>query len=453
MTEFVQVGGVSGGLFLPAELASRAARAGARDSVTHDPVGRTGAEIAALGEQDVIAMLAAAREVRARADAAEAHALVRLDRLRGRDRYVADEAALELRVSRRAAQQRLARAHALTERMPRLLELMESGEIEGFPAGKVTDVTAALDNDAAREVDQQLAGKLESGRVTLTDPVAVVRAARRLVEKIDPNGQAERARRARAGRRVELLPGEHAMSTLSGELPAELAAAAYDRIDGMARTLRQRGEERTLDQLRADVYTDLLLGNDPGVAAPEASATVFVHLPADTALLMNDSGCELSGYGPIPAAVAREIMTNSSSAWRKVLTDPATGTPQNLGRHRRKPSAFIRDLVAVRDRECSVPGCHRPAQRADFDHLHEWAAGGSTGVDNAAATCERDHYRKDAPGWFYQYEPGRGLTTVITPGGRIHTKTGRTIIEPRASAPHVPLQHVGPAPPGDEPPV
>ena len=427
MAAFAQVDGE--GLFPPAELAV-APPTDSPQAVQRRRLSRSGAEIEDLGEDEVLATLTAVRSARGQADAVEAHALARLNQLRGGDRYVADEAALELRLSRNAGQARLARAQALTERMPRLLELLQSGEIEGHTAGRVTDATAVLDDEPAQELDTQLADKVDSGRVALSDPISLVRAARRLVEKLDPHGQAERSRKARIGRRVELLPGEHSMSSLIGELPAEVAAAAYGRVDGIARKLRVH-DTRTLDQLRADVYADLLLGHDPGANVPQAAATVFIHLPADAALSMSDEGAELSGYGPIPAVIAREIMTNPGSTWRKVLTDSATGTPQSLGRHRRTPSAFIRDLVAVRDRECSAPGCHRPAQRTDFDHLDDWSEGGTTAVANGGAKCERDHYRKDSPGWIYTHDPASGKTTVTTPGGRTYGSIPDTIVQPR----------------------
>jgi hypothetical protein len=270
------------------------------------------------------------------------------------------------------------------------------------------------------------------GRLRFTDPSSLVKATRRLVDALDPNGQASRARKARADRKVVLIPGENATSTLAADLPAEVAASTYARIDAMARKMRNRGDERTLEQLRADVFTDLLLGHDPGVSAPKGAAMVFLHIPMDTALTMSDTGCELSGYGPLPAAVAREIMTNPDSMLRKVLTDPATGAVRNLGRSRRNPSTFLRDFVAARDRECSGVGCHRPAQRCDWDHLSDWSHLGVTADHNGGAKCERCHYRKDEPGWTMTHDPGSGVSTITTPTGRTYTKTAEPIIQPRS---------------------
>jgi hypothetical protein len=116
---------------------------------------------------------------------------------------------------------------------------------------------------------------------------------------------------------------------------------------------------------------------------------VFLHMPITAALTMSDEGCELAGYGPIPGPVAREIMTNPNSVLRKVLVDPSTGAIKGLGRSRRRPNQALRDLIAVRDRECAF--CHRPARHCDLDHLNEWARDhGGTDPDNLGGKCEHD---------------------------------------------------------------
>src|SRR5690606_11964203 len=185
-------------------------------------------------------------------------------------------------------------------RMPRVLDAMREGQVELYGARRVLAVTSSLSDEHAREVDGLLADKLASAPLTSWPPRNLAQHAARLVEKVDPGGQAERARMARAGRRVEPEHGPNAQPRLTAVL---------------------------------------LLGNDPGVRVPEAAATVYLHMPIDAALSMSDSGCELDGYGPLPAAVAREIMTNRDSTWRKVSCDPATRQPWSRGRSRRPPTA------------------------------------------------------------------------------------------------------------------
>lgn len=51
---------------------------------------------------------------------------------------------------------------------------------------------------------------------------------------------------------------------------------------------------------------------------------VHVTVAATTLLGLDDEPAELGGYGPIPASVARELAQEGT--WRRILTDPTTGT-------------------------------------------------------------------------------------------------------------------------------
>lgn len=355
----------------------------------------------------------------------------------GDDRGVAEELTPVLRVSTREVARRIDDGTSLVRRMPQLLAAMRAGEVETYGARRVLTVIDPLDDDTARQVDGLLAERLTETPETAWQPGNLAQRVRRLVETVDPGGQTERARRARVERRLELTPGEHGMSSMEAQLPTEIAAACYSRVDGMARSLRRGGDERTLDQLRADVTADLLLGRDPGVVATEAAAMVHLHVPVDAALSFSDGGCELDGYGPIPAPIAREIMTNERSIWRAVLCDPGTGDPVDLGRTRRRPSATIRELVRVRDRECVMPWCHRPARHCDHDHEQPWTAaggGGSTSVTNGGPRCRRHHQLKDQPGWNARYDAAHGTTRVTTPHGATYTAHREPVLDPRRPA-------------------
>ncbi|MCP2236222.1 protein of unknown function (DUF222) [Prauserella halophila] len=386
-------------------------------------------------------MIERVRELRARRaqlDAEELALLAEISAVVGDDRGLTEELTPVLRVSTREVERRIDDATSLTGRMPQLLGAMRAGELEACGVRRVLAVVDPLDDDAARGVDALLAERLTNAPETAWQPGNLAQRVRRLVEKVDPGGHTERARRARAERRIALTPGEHAVSSLEAILPAEVAAACYSRVDGMARSLRRGGDGRTLDQLRADVTADLLLGRDPGVAVPEAAAMVYVHVPVDAALSISDERCELDGYGPIPAPIAREIMTSQHSIWRAVLCDPGTGEPVDLGRTRRRPSAVIRELVRVRDRECVMPWCHRPARHCDHDHEKAWAAaggGGSTSVANGGPRCRRHHRLKDQPGWNARYNPIHGTTRVTTPHGATYTAHRQPVLTPTCTTP------------------
>ncbi|OLT42593.1 hypothetical protein BJF85_22500 [Saccharomonospora sp. CUA-673] len=345
--------------------------------------------------------------------------------------WFAESLVPEYRASREFVLGRVHTAVSLVSRMPRLLSLMEGGKIEYYAASRVVDVTGVLSDSHAREVDALLADKLSSAAETMWLPHNLVRAVRRLVDKVDPAGRLERARKADQGRKVTLEHGENCQSRLVSTMRSEVAAACYARVDSLARQRKRDGHKRTYDQLRADVVADLLLGNDPGAKAPEVSAVVYVHMPVDTALSISESGAELDGYGPIPGAIGREIATNSKSVWRKVLCDPATGDPVDLGRSRYRPTATIREAMRVRDRECVIPWCHRPARHCDADHEQEWARdNGPTSLTNLTARCRRHHRMKHAPGWLSRYDVARARMSITTPLGRTYTATRQPVLTP-----------------------
>ncbi|GAA1235715.1 HNH endonuclease signature motif containing protein [Prauserella halophila] len=392
--------------------------------------------------REKIEQVGGVRALRARLDAEELSLLAEISADAGDGRGVVEELAPVLRVSTREVERRVDDSRSVVRRMPQLHAAMRTGEVESYGARRVLAVVDPLDDDTARQVDGLLAEKLTDAPETAWQPGNLAQRVRRLVEKTDPDGQTERARQARAERKLELAPGEHAVSSLEVSLPAEQAGACYSRVDAMARSLRHGGDRRTLDQLRADVAADLLLGRDPGVSPPEAAAMVYLHVPVDAALSLSDDGCELDGYGPVPAPIAREIMTNERSIWRAVLCDPGTGEPVDLGRTRRRPSAVIRELVRVRDRECVMPWCHRPARHCDHDHEHPWTTnsgdsdgGGSTSVANGGSRCRRHHRLKDHPGWSTRYDPVHGVTRVTTPHGATYTAHRDPVLTPTRHTP------------------
>jgi hypothetical protein len=68
----------------------------------------------------------------------------------------------------------------------------------------------------------------------------------------------------------------------------------------------------------------------------------------------------------------------------------------------------LAEQAALVDVHCVFPWCTRPARRlepdqhrADCDHVHEYAAGGSTCSCNIAPLCRRHHRLKTHGAWSY----------------------------------------------------
>ncbi|WP_371878929.1 HNH endonuclease signature motif containing protein [Amycolatopsis roodepoortensis] len=379
-----------------------------------------------LEDGDAVAAAVAASEGIARLEAVRFRALAQLSRHRDGAGGVVQEVALGLSVVDGHAAGLVSTAEALTTRLPCTLGLLDRGKVGGYGAMKVAAATAWLSDDDARAVDAVLEDRLP-GR----NSEQVRKAANHAAMMADREGAARRAERHRAGRRLSIRHGEAGVASIEVEDgPVEKVAAAYTRIDREARALKTSGETRTLDQLRADVALDLLLGGQGGSERSE----VFLYMDLNTYLGLNDDPAELAGHGHIPAALARHIATGPDTVLRRIITDPLSVQVLDLGRDRYRPTAGLGEFVRVRDRECRRPGCHRVAQACDLDHAVPWQHGGHTSHTDLIDLCRRDHRLKDEPGWTYRLDSD-GTLTITTPTGQSYDSTPPPLHEPRAEEP------------------
>jgi Domain of unknown function (DUF222)/HNH endonuclease len=51
----------------------------------------------------------------------------------------------------------------------------------------------------------------------------------------------------------------------------------------------------------------------------------------------------------------------------------------------------VRRAIELRDRHCTFPGCHAPADRCEVDHIVPFAYGGPTSQANGRLGCKPDH--------------------------------------------------------------
>jgi len=117
------------------------------------------------------------------------------------------------------------------------------------------------------------------------------------------------------------------------------------------------------------------------------------------------------------------------------------GPPPPVDRY--TPSAEQTRFVRARDRHCRFPGCARPAEYVDLDHVEphdhgDPAQGGRTCVTNLACLCRRHHRLKThAPGWVFAMDPD-GTLHVTPPGGTTRTTRPAGIAEVDMSTPTCP---------------
>ncbi len=300
-----------------------------------------------------------------------------------------------LHLTRRTADSQLGFAHHLRARLPRVMAALAHGSIDVARAWVLVGETIHLPEDDARAVVDEVMADAPGWTTT-----QIRRRVRRLCILIDPESAADRYRKRVQERRVVSSANVDGTADLTGyDLPPDRVAAAARHVDHLARQLRRRGETRTMDQLRADVFLDLLCGTgkpDGGKGA------VFLKVDVATLVGLCDEPGDLGGYGPVVADLARQLAAGQPDVeWRYAITDPDTDRICRVGTTRRRPTTAQRRHVEARDETCIFPGCVTPSPDCDLDHRVPWAQSHDTGVDNLAAECELDHTIRHSAGWSY----------------------------------------------------
>lgn len=358
-------------------------------------------------------------------------------------RSVALELAAASRVSDRSMQRQINDAVELVEDYPTLLAARETGAITRQHVTLVVEAGAPLPPDVRAEFD-----RLATERC-LTDSANRVRSSIMiLAERMHPRTMPERHLEAREGRAVRIRPLSGGMSEVCAPVPTVIAIGIHDRLTQMARLVIDSrptpdaaeeepdvdghtftGDTRTIDQIRADLFSQLLLAGSP-VVDPLAGdgtgplgairAKVQVVIPALTLVgsTTDTAGpADLVGHSPIDPETARQLAAGATW-WERLVTHPVSGAVLAADGYAR-PAALNRWLRA-RDQHCRTLGCRIPAINCEVDHNDDYAKGGKTEHGNLCHLCQRHHSMKQFTAWRIRQLDG-GILQFTSPTGRIYT--------------------------------
>lgn len=413
--------------------------------------------LAAAGE------LAASRSAALRSDSRERELHLR---------SIAAELALAVRASDRTLQRQINDAVVLTDEFTPVLEALEEGRIFVGHARVIVDAGTPIQDAGAR-----ISFATEAvARAENLSPSRLRPAAEALAERFQPRTVSERHRDARADRAVTVTDRPDGMGELTYVGPATLVHGIYDRLTQQARAVRNAStaqpgasfgpaaeaastpegaaagasdgagavasgqttsdcapeliaDARTIDQLRADIFADMLLTSAPQVdptltADPSLGfgglgairAIVHVTVPALSLAGLSDDPAELVGRAPIDIETARHL-AGIATGWDRVLSDPVTGGILAVDRY--TPGADLKRFLRARDEHCRFPGCRQPVHRCDIDHGKDWALGGTTCAHNLHHLCRRHHTLKHATPWQVR-NLGGGVLEWTSPTGKIY---------------------------------
>jgi len=421
------------------------------------------AEIRLLAEAGRLAL----RQARARSAKAREMAL----------RSIAAELATAANDSDRAMRAQIDRAMTFVDDYPATFAAFEQGRILRRHLDVVRDCGTPLDPEARALFDQTAAVRCESD-----SPNRARAVLERLAENLQPRSLTERHQHARQSRRVQVIPLGDGMAELIATLPVTLAHAIHDRLTRQAkavRDIRERAkgavppndglldvvdsdggptpddpdaerelspaeiiasDERTCDQIRADLLADMLLtgtpDTDPAVTGDGPGelgairAVVQVTVPVLSLLGRGEEAADLAGAGPIDAATARGL-AGGCPGLDRILTHPITGAV--LATDRYQPTTDIRRFLRARDHRCRFPGCRMPAIRCDVDHTHDYAYGGATAACNLEHLCRGHHSLKHATPWKVR-QLADGVLEWTSPVGHTYTDHPPGAVIPGATA-------------------
>lgn len=299
-------------------------------------------------------------------------------------------------------------AAVLRARTPLIWAGFVDGEVSTPNARETYSVVLDLPGEVWSSFDADL---LDAARILA--PARFAAKARALAEKLHPVPLDERHESAALKRRVVTEPDRDGMSWYSGFLPSAKVALAAARVDAIAFELfRAADETRTLDQLRADVFADLLVGDEKS----RPRVTLALTIPVLSLLGESDDDPLLEGVGPIGLDTARRLGADSPSLTR-LLTDPVSGGLLQMDPKQYRLTSALRRWLQLLHPTCDFPGCGRRSATCDIDHTVAWAEGGLSTIQNLIPRCRPHHRLKHESKWRVEKPPGQGRAVWTSPTG------------------------------------
>jgi hypothetical protein len=382
-----------------------------------DPVSEESALIERIAELERLKAAAAAGQARAAAAldaarrAADAAAGVPTTR---RGRGVASEVALARLDSPARGNRHLGFAKALVHEMPHTLAALEAGVLTEWRATLIVRESACLDIEDRRALDAELCA--DPADLAGWGDARVAAAAKTIAYRLDPHAVVDRAAKAETERTVTIRPAPDTMTYLTALLPVAQGVSVYAALRREADVC---ADGRSRAQVMADTLVERVSGRSAAAATPIA---VNLVLSDETLFGGSNAPANVGGYGPIPAAVARGLISGavtdprSRATLRRLYAHPASGALVAMESRARLFPRGLAAFIELRDQRCRTPYCDAPIRHRD--HARPWVAGGPTDADNGLGLCERCNYVKEVAGWCVKPnvdEIGRHTAQFITP--------------------------------------
>jgi hypothetical protein len=281
-----------------------------------------------------------------------------------------------------------------------------SGELNG---AQVAVIDANVNHDhVAMFADHETDTIPTLVKLTERDTSTAMRHWRVLAESI-----ADRAPREAAGLHLNDIGDQ---TRLDAEFTSDDGAIIGDALK-LANRPPDTDDLRTAAQRRAGDLVDIcrfFIANHTNESLPRNRTSTAVIV--DVGTLMTDwvTGQTVDG---------RQLCTRIMNEWlcdTDIIRVVTAGRSRllDIGRKTRIVPAPMALLLAIRDKGCRYPGCHRPGSWCQAHHVQHWRHGGATNLANLVLLCGRHHHMIHQTGWHLELD-ATAVLTVKAPNGKL----------------------------------
>ena len=353
-----------------------------------------------------------------------------------RGKGLASEVALARHDAPVCGNQHLGFANALVREMPHTLAALECGALSEYRATLIVRESACLSVEHRRQLDAELCADVS--RLQGWGNNRVEAEAKKITARLDVAAVVARSAKAAKDRYVSCRPAPDTMAYVTVLLPVAQGVAVYAACK---READVTCDGRSRGQVMADTVYERVTGRPAEAPVPVALNLVL----ADTTLVGDDDEPgRLDGYGPIPAAVVRALVSDAvtdkkaKASLRRLYRHPRSGQLVAMESRARIFPKGLAAFIGIRDQTCRTPYCNAPIRH--HDHATPVREGGKTSGLNGLGDCAACNYAKEAPGWTVatQQRDGEHVATFTTPTGATYESTA----PPLPGPPGVPISSI-----------
>ena len=287
----------------------------------------------------------------------------------------------------------------IPERLPATRAAMASGAISPTHVAKIAATVDQVPPEHADQIDADLA---ELAREF--GPAELGRLGQRMLDVLDPDGpEPVDPTVVEAQNTLDLK--EHQDGSITGrfELGAESAAVLRPLLSSL--TVPQPGDDRTLIERQGDALVEVIrLAADCGQAPIEGGERPHIAVTVSLETLQTGIGRAMLDDGrSLTPEQARRLACDAGII---PIVLGSKSAPIDIGQTKRLADKRLRRALAIRDKGCAVRGCGRTPNQCRAHHVHHWADGGPTTLDNMVLVCHYHHRLIHHAGWSVRMENG-----------------------------------------------